>query len=247
MNEAALQAQVSEVAEETGVPGVAVGVLHGDEQHLAFHGVTSVEDPLPIDERTLYQIASTGKTHTATAIMRLMAQGRVDLDERVRAYVPELRLQDERVAEEVTVGTLLNHTAGWDGGDEVVDTGEGDDALGRYVDTFDSLPQNTPPGAVASYNNAAFALAGRVIEKVTGQTYERAVTELLVEPLGLDHTFLFPAKVMEHRFSASHVQDDAGQPRVFRPLAAPPRRGWDGRPHELDGRRPARLGALPHG
>jgi CubicO group peptidase (beta-lactamase class C family) len=221
MNQAELQAKVSEVAESTGVPGAAVGVRLGDEQHYAVHGVTSVEDPLPVTERTLFQIGSTTKTYTATAIMRLVAQGRVDLDERVRAYLPSLRLADEQVAAQVTVGTLLNHTAGWDGGDEIIDTGEGDDALARYVETMAELPQRTPPGTAASYNNAAVVLAGRVIEKVTGETYERALRELVLDPLGLDMTLLFPAEVMEHRFSASHVQDDDGKPTVFRPWAAP--------------------------
>jgi CubicO group peptidase (beta-lactamase class C family) len=56
---------------------------------------------------------------------------------------------------------------------------------------------------------------------VTGQTYERALSELVLEPLGLDHTLLFPARIMEHRFSASHVQDADGSPAVFRPWGSP--------------------------
>jgi hypothetical protein len=60
--EAELKAQVSVFAERLEVPGVAVGVVSGDEEHLAFAGVTSVEDPLPIDEGTLFQTGSTGTT-----------------------------------------------------------------------------------------------------------------------------------------------------------------------------------------
>ena len=82
--EAELKAQVSVLAERLEVPGVAVGVVSGDEEHLAFSGVTSVEDPLPVDEGTLFQIGSTGKTYTATAILRLVEQGKVDLDAPVR-------------------------------------------------------------------------------------------------------------------------------------------------------------------
>ena len=221
MNQAELQAKVTEVAEETGVPGLAVGVQHGGESHIAVHGVTSLEDPLPVTERTLFQIGSTTKTFTATAIMTLVGQGRIDLDERVRAYVPELRLQDEGVAEAVTVGALLNHTGGWDGGDEIIDTGEGDDALARYVDTLVDLPQRTPLGEALSYNNAALVLAGRVIEKVTGQTYEHALHELVLEPLGMELTLQLPAQIMEHRFAACHALDDDGKPAVYRPWAAP--------------------------
>lgn len=59
----------------------------------------------------LFQFGSTGKTLTGTAIKRLVEQGTVSLDERVRTYVPELKLQDESVAREVRVLNLLNHTA----------------------------------------------------------------------------------------------------------------------------------------
>ena len=70
--EAELKAQVSTLADRLEVPGVAVGVVIGDEDHAAFHGVTSVEDPLPIDAGTLFQTGSTGKTYTSTAILRLV-------------------------------------------------------------------------------------------------------------------------------------------------------------------------------
>jgi hypothetical protein len=89
----------------------------------------------------------------------------------VRTYVPELQLRDEQVAREVTVLNLLNHTAGWDG-DLFEDTGEGDDALDRYVKRMATIEQVTPLGSIVSYNNASLGLAGYVIERVTGQRFE---------------------------------------------------------------------------
>ncbi len=80
----ALQEQVTAIAEELAIPGVAVGVVHDGQEHYAFHGVTSVDNPLPIDDTTLMQFGSTGKTFTATAIMRLVEQGKVDLNATVR-------------------------------------------------------------------------------------------------------------------------------------------------------------------
>ncbi|MGH3118746.1 MAG: serine hydrolase domain-containing protein, partial [Gaiellales bacterium] len=81
-----LLAQVEEIASRLEVPGVAVGVLFGGEEHYAFQGVTSIDNPLPIDENTLFQFGSTGKTFTATAVLRLVDQGKVGLDEKVRTY-----------------------------------------------------------------------------------------------------------------------------------------------------------------
>ncbi len=68
------------LAEELGVPGVAVGIAHGDEDSFAYHGVTSVENPLPDDGTTLFQFGSTGKTFTSVAILRLVEARTVDLD-----------------------------------------------------------------------------------------------------------------------------------------------------------------------
>ena len=180
--------------------------------------MTSLENPLPVDEHTLFQFGSTGKTFTATAIMRLVDQGRIELDAPVRTYLPELVLKDEDVAQRVTVLQLLNHTAGWSG-DVFDNTGDGDDALARYVEVMADVEQVTPLGSTVSYNNASLSIAGRVIERVTGMTFEQALRELLFEPLGLDHCFFFPNEIMTRRFAVGHNQHADGSITVARPWA----------------------------
>ena len=86
----------------------------------------------------------------------------------MRKYLPDLALSDEAAAKSVTVRQLMNHSAGWMG-DDYGDFGRGDDALARYVAAMKQLPQLTPPGQVFAYNNAAFVVAGRVIEIVDRQ------------------------------------------------------------------------------
>jgi CubicO group peptidase (beta-lactamase class C family) len=119
---------VEATATKLGVPGVAVGVWANGHEAYACHGVTSVDNPLPVDPDTMFVLGSVTKTYTATALLRLVAEGRVELEAPVRRYVPELGLKDEQVAAQVTVLQLLNHTAGLDWG-ITVDTGEGDDVL----------------------------------------------------------------------------------------------------------------------
>lgn len=218
MAESPLQEALDALVEELGVPGVAVGVLHDDQEHYAYAGVTSVENPLPVDERTLFQFGSTGKTYTATAIMRLVDQGKVDLDAPVRTYLPEFVLRDEDVAARVTVLHLLNHTAGWEG-DLMTNTGDGDDALEKYVALVGELQQVSPLGAGVSYNNAALSVAGHLIARVCGSTYEQAVHDLLLDPLGMDMTFFFPNEVMTRRFAVGHKQAEDGTISVARPWA----------------------------
>jgi CubicO group peptidase (beta-lactamase class C family) len=221
----ALQDVVVALAEELQVPGVAVGVLlDGREEH-AFEGVTSIENPLPVDERTLFLCGSTTKTYTATAIVRLVGQGLIDLDAPVRTYVPEFRVEDEEAAASVTVLQLLNHTSGWDG-DFFRKTGDGDDALERYVEAMTGLRQLTLPGKAVSYNNSAFGVAGRLIERVTGSPYEAALRELLLEPLDLHDTLFFPRDLLTRRVAVDHqrLQDGGtnilpfGFPRATNPV-----------------------------
>jgi CubicO group peptidase (beta-lactamase class C family) len=220
MDGSQLRSLVEQRATALGVPGVAVGVHHDGTEHYAFHGVTSVENPLPVDETTLFQFGSTGKTYTATALLRLVDQGRVDLSAPVRRYVPELRLKDESVAERVTVLQLLNHTAGWDG-DYHRNTGTGDDALARYVAGMADIDQVSPLGTDVSYNNASLSLAGYLIEKVTGQTFEQAMQDLVLTPIGMHQTYFFPNDVMTRRFAVGHTNAPEGTVTVARPWALP--------------------------
>ncbi|MBI5029824.1 MAG: beta-lactamase family protein [Chloroflexi bacterium] len=197
------------------VPGVAVGVMRDGEEFTAGFGVTNVDHPLPVDADTLFQIGSTTKTFTATLAMRLVEMGKLDLDAPIRQYLPNFRLRDEDVAARVTMRHLLTHTGGWLG-DYFDDLGDGDDALAKYVAAMVELPQLTPLGTIWSYNNAGFGVAGRVIEVITGKTYEAALKEYVLDPLDLKMSFIFPKDVMTYRFAVGHnVIDD--QPQVARP------------------------------
>ena len=117
--------------------------------------------------------------------MRLVDQERLVLDERVDSYVGDFVAPAG--AQSVTVRQLLNHTAGWLG-EDFHDTGSDDGALARYVHDIRDLPQLTPVGKVFFYNNVALCCAGRVIEAVTGLTYEAAVEQLVSRPLDMSRT-----------------------------------------------------------
>ena len=197
------------------VPGVAVGVQHDGRAEAAGYGVTNVKHPLAVDADTLFQIGSTTKTFTATTAMRLVEMGKLDLDAPIQRYLPEFRMADPGVTAGVTMRHLLTHVGGWLG-DYFDDLGNGDDALALYVARMAELPQLTPLGTVWSYNNAAFGLAGRVIEAASGQTYEAALTELVLKPLGLHESFIMPADVMTHRYATGHIVHD-GKPVIATP------------------------------
>lgn len=200
---AELDAKIQSAMNEYAVPGVAVAVLHDGNEHVRGYGIASVDAPVPVDEHSLFRIGSTTKTFTGTAMMRLVDAGKVDLDRAVRDYVPEFTVADHAVSADVTVRHLLNHTAGWFG-DDLEDFGRGEDAIERYVASMAGLPQLTPLGSTFFYNNAAVVLAGRVVAKVHGTTFEQAMQELVLDPLGLDQTRFFTDDLVGHTFTGAH-------------------------------------------
>jgi CubicO group peptidase (beta-lactamase class C family) len=121
----------------------------------------------------------------------------------VRRYVPGLVLADERAAAAITARQLLNHTSGL-GWRLAVGTGDGDDALARHVARLAELELVAAPGVRASYSQAGYNLLGRVVEEVTGLTFERAVAELLFTPLGLAHSHYLPADILTRRHTVGH-------------------------------------------
>src|SRR4029077_16720093 len=94
---------VTETADGLGITGAAVGVWADGREVFASHGVTSVENPLPVQPDTLFLIGSVTKTFTATAVMRLVADGNVALDAPVRRYIPELVLGGRGAAGQIPV------------------------------------------------------------------------------------------------------------------------------------------------
>ena len=223
MQSESLSDHLTAEAQELSIPGAAAGVLLEGEETYASFGVTNVENPVEVDENTIFQLGSLTKTFTATALMRLVDRGDVGLDAPVRTYLPDFRLQDEDAAASVTILQILNHTSGFE--DLRVDTGEGDDALAQYVSQMTGIGQMTPPGARAAYNNPAYLLAARVIEVVTKTSYERALHDLLFEPLELTRSFFLAGEAITHRVCAGHSVAGDGTITVTRPWKGP--RAWN--------------------
>jgi CubicO group peptidase (beta-lactamase class C family) len=212
----ALAALAEAKIKEFGIPGLALGVVHDGEVSIKGIGVTNLEDPLPVTAHTVFPIASISKTFAATAMMRLVEQGKVELRAPVRRYLPEFRVRDEAVSRDVTVWNLLTHTGGWEG--QVSGPERGEETLKNFVASITDLMLVAPREAAWSYNNAGFSIAGRVIEAVTGQSINRAMRELVFQPLGLEHAGTTAADFITQRFAAGHSTRD-GATALMRPFS----------------------------
>jgi CubicO group peptidase (beta-lactamase class C family) len=205
-----------EKMKEFGVPGVAVGILHNGTVSIRGLGITNVEDSLPVTPHTVFPIASISKTFAATAMMRLVEQGKIDLRAPVRTYIPEFKVRDTVATRDATIHHLLTHLGGWEG--QVSGPDRGSETLANFLTTITDLMQVAPPGAAWSYNNAGFSIAGRVIEKVTSRSINQSIRDLVFQPLGLEHAGTTAGDFIVNRFAAGHATRD-GKPSLNRPFS----------------------------
>jgi CubicO group peptidase (beta-lactamase class C family) len=129
-----IAALITQKMTEYNVPGVAFGVVKDGKVTARGFGVTNVDNPQPVTPDTIFALASISKTVTTTAIMRLVEQGKVDLNAPVRKYLPDFKLQDESAAASVAIWHLLTHTPGWEG--QLTPADKGVDTLAAFVDTM---------------------------------------------------------------------------------------------------------------
>jgi CubicO group peptidase (beta-lactamase class C family) len=209
--------QLGEVVERErerfNVPGISVGVLRDGEVEAAGFGVTSLETRQPVTSDTLFQIGSNSKVFTTTLLMTLVDEGTLDLDASPAAYLPDLQVPDMTALPKMKVRHLVSHQTGIFG-DYFEDFGWGDEALARSVAQIHTLPQMYQPEELWSYTNINFNIAGLIIEKLTGQTFETAMRERVFDPLAMKRSFYFPWDVFAYPHGVGHTPVTPGADEV---------------------------------
>lgn len=162
-------------------------------------GTSDVESHAPVTPDMLFRLGSTTKMLTATAVATLAAEGKVEFRETVGKYVPGL---DPAIAA-LTLNQILSHTSGLK--DTAVMNGRHDDAaLGEEIKAWKQDWLFTRPGAIYSYANPGFWLAGYVAESVAGRPYADVMEELVFKPVGMASSTLRPTMAMTRPFSQGH-------------------------------------------
>jgi CubicO group peptidase (beta-lactamase class C family) len=211
---------VREVAEELNVAGAQVAVLQGGEITGGVAGVENLETGLPVVPETLFQIGSTTKMFTAALVMEQVAGGRIELDVPVVEQLPGFRLSDEHALKTVTPRHLMSMSSGMDNG-PYTDYGRGDDALTRYVAALADEPHIFPPGEGYGYSNASTCVSGRLVEHVTGHTWDEEIRTRILEPAGLDNSATLTEDIIHRRFGLGHKLNDDGALKVIHSWSLP--------------------------
>lgn len=200
----------SEICRATGVVGAQIALLAQGEVSCGGAGVVRIDTGVPVTPDTLFQIGSTTKVHTAALVMQLVDEGAIGLDVPVREQLPGFRLATEDATGSVTPRHLMSMSSGIDNGPYDC-FGPGDDALAGYVAGLETLEPLFAPGRGYGYSNASTNVSGRLVEYVTGQTWEQALRERLLEPAGLADSTTSTENVIVRRHALGHALVD-GEP-----------------------------------
>lgn len=155
-------------------------------------GVYSKTENRLLTADNLYGVGSVSKIYTTVAMMKLVDDGKVDLDAPVKRYLPEFTMADSRY-KDITVRMLLNHSSGLMGTTSLnaflLNDGDNDGAVDGLLEQLKTQTLQADPGAYSVYCNDGFTLAQLVIERVSGMPFEDFLRQEIAEPLGLDATF----------------------------------------------------------
>jgi len=173
------------------VPGIAVGIIKdGKIIHAKGYGVRSLKTMQKTDENTLFGIASNSKAFTCTALGILVDEGKIKWDDKVRDYIPEFKLYSPYVTEEFTIRDLLTHRSGLGlgAGDLMFFPDSSDFVLKDIIYNLRFMKQVSGFRTKYDYDNLLYIVAGEVVSRVSGKSWDDFVDERILQPLGMSKT-----------------------------------------------------------
>lgn len=186
------------------VPGAAVGIMQrGQLVRAAGYGLANIEHGVPVHADTVFQSGSVGKQFTAVAVMTLVEDGKIKLDESIRTYLPKA----PKTWQAITVRHMLNHTSGMGNSpDYDLHKNYSDDEL---LDFIYKLKLDFAPGERWSYSNTAYATLGLMVHKVTGdQTYGDVLAKRVFGPLHMTTArVISDSDIIPHRSAGYEVDE----------------------------------------
>lgn len=221
---AAIKVRMQKFVDEHQISGAVTLVGRRDQiLHLEAVGQSNIDQQSPMKKDSLFRIASMTKPITALGIMALVDDGKLSVDDAVEKYLPEFKGQMlvasrspeqlvlKKPARPITIKDLLSHTSGLPSGFPV---GLADLYVRRQLTLSEGVlvssqqPLDFEPGSKWSYCNAGIDTAGRIIEVVSGQSFEEFLTKRFFEPLGMSDTHIFPPEAKKSRIVTVYQQKE---------------------------------------
>jgi len=181
--------------ERLNIPGASLAIVKVDQvEYLQGYGVSN-RDGTEMTSQTPIVLGSTTKSFTALAIMQLVEQGKINLEEPVQSYIPWFRVADEEESKKITIQHLLNQTSGLSIYDGQVAMSHGDKTLKEHVQSLANIELIYPVGDHYQYSNLNYNILGLVIEEVTNKSYKEYINEYIFKPLEMNNSYTDPKDV----------------------------------------------------
>ncbi len=170
-------------------PGCAALVAYkGEIIYKKAFGLANIENTVPMNADMIFRIGSITKQFTAIAILRLLEQGKLDLQDELTKYIPDYPVNGKKI----TIEHLLTHTSGiksYTGMEEFNAAIQGKDMkVDELIAFFKNQPMDFDPGTNWKYNNSGYVLLGAILEKITGKPYGEYIEETIFKPLGMKNS-----------------------------------------------------------
>ena len=179
------------------IPGLSLAVVrNGRITILKSYGLANVEHRVPVKPETVFQSGSIGKQFTAAAIMLLVQDGKISLEDKITKFFPDAPPAWNRI----TVRNLLNHTSGLGDFPPEIDLRR-DYTEDEYLASFKKSPLAFAPGTKWDYSNAGYATLGILIRKVTGKFYGDFLEQRIFRPLSMSARVISEADIVPNRAS----------------------------------------------
>jgi CubicO group peptidase (beta-lactamase class C family) len=182
---------VEKALQEFNVAGAAVAIVKdGKVIHNKGYGIKSITTKQPVDEHTNFQIASNSKAFTTAALAILIDEGKISWKDKVKTYLPEFKMYNEYVTENFLIEDLLCHRSGLGlGAGDLNSFPDGTDFT--IKDVLSMFQHFTPTSAFRTqfdYDNQLYSVAGELIARVSGMSWEKFVQTRIMEPLQMNNS-----------------------------------------------------------
>jgi len=183
-----LDQYLKQLQESHIMPGFSVVVVQEEEVvFLKGYGKEYADESRPMTATTSTAVGSLTKSFTSLAVMQLAEDQKIDLDQTVVTYLPWFRTANKTLSDKITVRMLINNTSGLRS-PQVRNREISDKAIESLVRSFESVYLTNEPGTSYEYSNEGFALAGLLIQEVSGMPYDRYLEEFIFNPLKMNQT-----------------------------------------------------------
>ncbi len=195
---------IKKVQNEVNIPSISIGIVKDDK--LVYK--KSYSEDKNINENSLYYIGSLTKSFTALAILQLIEEKKLNLDDSIKKHLPWFKIKDMENIDKITIRTLLNQTSGFstfEGLKNFDDWDSSDFALEKTIMALKDISLKSEPSKTFQYSNINYQILGLIIEKVSGVSYDQYINKNIFQKLSMNNSFASLDNLDKNNLVQAHI------------------------------------------